>query len=69
MGIYVFTGLRKKEGFDIRDFEDTFGTDFFDVYDPMLITKLRGLVKIEGFVLQLTEKGLDVSNQVMAEFV
>lgn len=69
MGIFVFTGLRKREGFDIRDFEDTFNTDFFDVYDPTLITKLRGLIKMEGFVMKLTDKGVDVSNQVMAEFV
>ena len=69
MGIYVFTALRKREGFDIRDFEDTFDTDFFYVYDPMLITKLRGLIKMDGFVMKLTDKGLDVSNQVMAEFV
>lgn len=69
MGIYVFTALRKREGFDIRDFEETFGTDFFYVYDPMLITKLRGLIKMDGFVMKLTDKGLDVSNQVMAEFV
>ena len=69
MGVFVFTGLRKTEGFDIRDFEDTFGTEFFDVYDPALITKLRGLVQMNGFVLKLTPKGLDVSNKVMAEFV
>jgi len=69
MGVYVFTGLRKTEGFDIRDFEATFGTDFFDVYDPMLITKLRGLLRIDGFIMRLTERGIDVSNKVMAEFV
>ncbi len=69
MGVFVFTGLRKTGGFDIRDFEDTFGTDFFDVYDPAIITKMRGLIEMNGFVMKLTEKGLDVSNKVMAEFV
>ena len=69
MGVYVFTGLRKTEGFDIRDFEETFRTDFFDVYDPAILTRLRGLVEMEGCILRLTEKGLDVSNKVMAEFV
>ena len=69
MGIYVFTGLRKTAGFDIRDFEETFKLDFFDVYDPSIISKLKGLIEMEGFVMRLTEKGLDVSNRVMAEFV
>ena len=69
MGVYVFTGLRKTAGFDIRDFEETFRKDFFDVYDPAILTRLRGLVEMEGCVLRLTEKGLDVSNKVMAEFV
>ena len=69
MGIYVFTGLRKTEGFDIRDFEETFHTEFFDVYDPTILTRMKGLVEMEGCILHLTEKGLDVSNKVMAEFV
>ena len=69
MGIFVFTGLRKTEGFDIRDFEDTFNIDFFDVYDPSIITRMRGLIEMNGFVMKLTDKGLDVSNKVMAEFV
>ncbi len=69
MGVFVFTGLRKTEGFDIRDFEDTFNIDFFDVYDPSIITRMRGLIEMNGFVMKLTDKGLDVSNKVMAEFV
>jgi len=69
MGVFVFTGLRTTEGFDIRDFEDTFNIDFFDVYDPSIITRMRGLIEMNGFVMKLTDKGLDVSNKVMAEFV
>ena len=69
MGVYVFTALRKTEGFDIRDFEQHFNYDFFDVYDPMIITRLRGLIEMDGFVMKLTKKGLDVSNKVMSEFV
>ena len=69
MGIYVFTGLRKTDGLDIRDFEETFKTEFFDVYDPMIVTKMRGLLQVDGCTMKLTDKGLDVSNKVMAEFV
>ena len=69
MGIYIFTALRKVEGFSISDFEKTFTCDFFDVYDPQILQKLRGLLVAEGQNLRLTERGFDVSNRVMAEFV
>ncbi|MDD4200427.1 MAG: radical SAM family heme chaperone HemW [Eubacteriales bacterium] len=69
MGIFVFTGLRKTEGFSINDFENTFKKDFFDVYDPSILEKYKGFIEIDGLNLKLTEKGLDVSNKIMAEFV
>ena len=69
MGIYIFTGLRKINGISISDFERTFNVDFFDIYDPSIFRKLRGLLIAEGDTIKLTETGLDVSNKVMAEFV
>lgn len=69
MGIYMFTGLRKTEGIRINEFESTFNVDFFDVYDPQIITDLRGLLKVEGNSMRLTAEGMDVSNRVMAAFV
>ncbi|MCQ2545693.1 MAG: radical SAM family heme chaperone HemW [Clostridia bacterium] len=69
MGIYVFTGLRKTEGFNINDFEKTFMKDFFDVYDYSILEKFKGFIEMDGMNLKLTRKGLDVSNKVMAEFV
>lgn len=69
MGVYVFTGLRKTGGFSITDFEKKFGVDFFDVYDPAVIERYKGYLEIVGMNLTLTEKGMDVSNSIMAEFV
>lgn len=69
MGIYVFTGLRKIEGFNINDFERTFMKDFFDVYDPSILERFKGFIEMDGMNLKLTRKGLDVSNKIMAEFV
>ncbi|MCF0144297.1 MAG: coproporphyrinogen III oxidase, partial [Firmicutes bacterium] len=43
--------------------------DFFDVYSPEILTKLRGLLVSDGQNLRLTDAGFDVSNRVMAEFV
>ncbi len=69
MGIYVFTGLRKIEGFNISDFEETFGEDFFKVYNPEILDRYKGLLEIENQNLKLTARGVDVSNRIMAEFV
>ena len=69
MGIYIFTALRKADGFNVSDFENTFDVNFFDVYSPEILTKLRGLLVSDGQNLRLTDAGFDVSNRVMAEFV
>lgn len=69
MGVFVFTGLRKTGGFDINDFEKKFEVDFFDIYDPAVIERLKGYLEIRGMNLLLTEEGRDIANIIMAEFV
>ena len=69
MGVFVFTGLRKKEGINIREFENIFGVEFFKVYDPSLINIYFGYLDFDGTILKLTDKGKDISSRVMAEFV
>lgn len=69
MGIYVFTGLRKRAGFDINEFESIFGVDFFKVYEPSVLEEFKGYLEVKGSVMRLTEKGIDISNSIMAAFV
>ena len=69
MGIYVFTGLRRSEGIDLRDFRERFGNDLFDVYDVDILEKHKGLIGLYNDRLYLTQAGMDVSNTVMREFV
>ena len=69
MGIYVFTGLRKTDGFSITDFENVFGVDFFDVYNPEIIESYKGYMEFDGVMLRLTGAGFDISNKIMSEFV
>lgn len=69
MGIYTFTALRKKEGIDLGEFEDIFGREFFKVYDPSVINTYFGYLDFEDNRLKLTDKGRDISNRIMAEFV
>ena len=69
MGIYVFTGLRKAEGISLDDFRRRFERDLFSVYDPAILRRYKGLLKLSENQLYLTDAGMDVSNTVMAEFV
>lgn len=73
MGEYAFTALRKAEGLDTADFERTFGVAFTEVYGalaPLLARyEKEGLLKQQDGRLMLTEKGIDCSNSIMAEFV
>ena len=69
MGIYVFTGLRRAQGIDLRDFRRRFGMDLFSVYDADILVKYRGKIGLYEDRLYLTEEGMDISNSIMAEFV
>ncbi|MCI9598661.1 MAG: radical SAM family heme chaperone HemW [Firmicutes bacterium] len=73
MGEYVFTALRKSEGLDTADFEKVFGTSFFSVYKEQMTAvstyQEQGLLYVNGGRIALTEKGIDCSNEIMAEFV
>ena len=69
MGIFVFTGLRKAEGISLEEFRDIFGEDFFSVYDQRVLKKYKGLLILADGRLYLSEKGMDVSNRIMTEFV
>ena len=73
MGEYVFTALRKMEGVSFSDFRATFGKDFFQVYSgsrkALMDYKARGLVELDETGFSLTARGIDISNEIMAEFV
>ncbi|MDO4545449.1 MAG: coproporphyrinogen III oxidase, partial [Bacillota bacterium] len=69
MGIYVFTGLRKSAGISLEDFRKTFGRDLFDVYERGILGRYRGLLILADDRLYLSERGMDLSNRIMMEFV
>ena len=67
---FVFLGLRKIEGIDLKRFNTLFGKSFWEVYSYE--TKLlieRGLLEENGDMLRLTSLGLDLSNQVFMEYI
>lgn len=69
MGIFAFTGLRKADGISLEHFYSVFGEEFFDIYDKSVIEKFRGKLILEGDKLFLSEKGMDISNRIMTEFI
>ena len=69
---FMFLGLRLIEGISIKEFKEVFNCDIFEIYGPV-INKYTDMGLLEYSIdedyLRLTEKGLDVSNTVMADFL
>ena len=67
---FMFLGLRMTEGISTEWFRQTFGLTVELVYGPVLEQQIadRLLRKEDGRIF-LTERGLDVSNYVMAQFL
>lgn len=67
---FMFLGLRMMCGVDCRAFADQFGQQIEEVYGTVIAEfTARGLLVEEDGHVKLTEKGIDVSNYVMAEFL
>lgn len=67
---FMYLGLRKTEGISRYDFQEQFGTQIDGIYGQTLY-KLReqGLLEQKEGRIFLTDRGLDVSNYAMAEFL
>ena len=70
MSEYMFLGLRKMEGVSEIEFQKLFGKSISEVY-PGICQRLIdvGLLKRNKGLYSLTEKGIDISNYVMSEFI
>ena len=70
MSEYMFLGLRKTAGIDIADFKDKFGCDISKIYDkPIKDNIASGLLVHKGNRLYLSQRGIDISNTVMSDFI
>lgn len=69
-GDFMFLGLRRLAGVADGDYRRRFGRSFFDDYGSAIARlKDEGLVMVQGETLGLTDRGLDLANQVFVEFV
>ena len=67
---YMFLGLRMTEGISEREFTDVFGFPIEAVYGKIIRKyTANGLLERRDGRIALTERGLDVSNVVMGEFL
>ena len=67
---FMFLGLRKMEGVSRSDFRKFFGEDMDSFYkDTISCMKQQKLLAERDGRLFLTERGIDVSNYVMSEFL
>lgn len=67
---YMFLGLRKMKGVSVPQFKEEFGVDIMDIYENVINKfKAQKLLECTGDRIYLTDKGIDVSNMVMAEFL
>ena len=67
---FMFLGLRKMVGIYEQEFEECFGVDIDEVYGKQLKKLiLEDLIERKDGWIRLTERGIDVSNYVFAEFM
>ena len=66
----MFLGLRCLDGISIREFEARFGQSIFSVYGEVIERYAElGLLEQHGDRILLSRRGIDVSNQVLADFL
>ena len=67
---YMMLGLRKIEGIKIQDFKSKFAENPIFIYRKEFEKLIKEeLIEIDGDVVKLTKKGLDLANLVWEEFV
>ncbi len=70
MAEYCFLGLRTTEGISPQAFEDRFGVQFEDVFGNLSDELVKsGLAEEKDHRLALTQRGVELSNQVFEKFL
>lgn len=67
---FMFLGLRMMNGVSIKKFEEQFAEKYDKVYGEISDNLMKkGLLEQDEEYIRLTERGIDVSNYVMSEFL
>ena len=67
---FMYLGLRMTAGVSRSEFSERFNRDMFEMYGE-IINKYadQGFMACEGDRVRLTDKGIDVSNYILADFI
>lgn len=66
---FMFLGLRMTKGVSVKEFEEVFGKSIFDVYGRQITKYKEQHVLTVDERIALTDRGLDVSNMILADFL
>ena len=67
---FCFLGLRVVDGISAQTFEKNFGAQIFDVFGSVIEKNLRlGLLNVDGDRIFLTRRGMELGNEVFADFL
>lgn len=67
---FMFMGLRLIEGIKMGEFKKRFNLDITEIYKEVIEKNIsKNLLEIKGGNLRLTEKGIELSNYVMSDFI
>lgn len=69
---YVFLGLRTQNGISLKEYKERFGQDFHGVYESVLPDLFKNNLLAQSHNrdrIYLTDRGIDVSNAVLAYFL
>ena len=67
---FMFLGLRKRKGIEKSEFHKRFGAAIEDLYRNILQKQeAQGLIRMEGDRICLTDRGMDLSNYVFADYL
>ncbi len=70
MSEFMFIGLRKNEGISSSVFKNSFGSTIEDVYGEILKEHIQdGTIKKTDVGYALTERGMDISNYILSDFL
>jgi len=70
MSEFVFMGMRKMRGISKSEFKKRFSVDIYDVYGDIIWEKIqKRLICEKGDFLYLSDRGIDISNYVLCDFI
>ncbi|WP_297427157.1 radical SAM family heme chaperone HemW [Clostridium sp.] len=67
---FVFMGLRMTDGIEVNRFKERFNKDIYEVYGDIIEKNInKELLSYNSGKLFLTQKGVELSNYVMSDFI